>query len=362
MGINNKKYQDFSSDLHSLALQTPLACQMELTYLCPLHCQHCYTDCYNNKTFAKNDLSTKQIKIILNKCKKAGVIWLCLTGGDPLIRKDFVEIYTYASKLGFIITVFSSLTIMNKEILNAFKKYPPFMIQTTVNATNAKKYKEITGTTLFSKQIDNMRKLLKNNLSLISQTLITKQNIYDINRIKQQLESLGLKFRPSTLLQAKLDHNTSPCALRVEPQDVIKIWKKYGLFEEETKVVKKIVPTRKKQETNRFLACNAGQEYFWINTQGEIIICGSLRTQKYSLLLKNASVRKGLRWLNNKIQKITSRITNGCRTCKYRIICKWCPGRAYLERNNLGEPINYFCKLTKQTLKTKGIYTFVSPK
>ena len=106
MSVKYKEYKDFSWSLHSQRGRKPTVCQIELTYSCPLHCQHCYTDCYNKPSLAKNELSTAQVKLILDKCQKAGVVWLCFTGGDPVIREDFVKIYDYAKKLGFITTIF----------------------------------------------------------------------------------------------------------------------------------------------------------------------------------------------------------------------------------------------------------------
>src|SRR3990167_2579403 len=103
-----KEYRDFSRDFHKIAGHKPIVAQIELTFRCPLHCEHCYTDCYNNNDSAKDEMSTEDIKLVLGKCKEDGVLWLSFTGGDPLIRKDFTEIYIYAKNLGFIVTIFTS--------------------------------------------------------------------------------------------------------------------------------------------------------------------------------------------------------------------------------------------------------------
>ncbi|MCK4307995.1 radical SAM protein, partial [candidate division WOR-3 bacterium] len=215
MPINKKEYKDFSWELHKKAKHKPIVAQMELTFRCPLHCEHCYTDCYNNKEVEKYELSTKQVKEILDKCKADGVVWFCFTGGDPLIREDFTEVYSYAKELGFITTVFTSLVLLNEKVLKTFKKYPPFNIETTLNAATPGKYKEITETRLFKKHIEVIKKLLKNNLPVRVKTQVTKQNVGQIDKIKRLVESLGLSFRPSTMIHARLNQDTHPCNFRL---------------------------------------------------------------------------------------------------------------------------------------------------
>lgn len=104
------QYKTFSLNTHkkNWQINNPNVCQFELTFKCGLHCKYCYTDCYNKPDYSKDELSTKEIKLILNKVYDAGVIRLCFTGGDPLARKDFLDIYAYAKIKGFIITIFTN--------------------------------------------------------------------------------------------------------------------------------------------------------------------------------------------------------------------------------------------------------------
>ena len=355
MSIKNSEYKYFSRNLHGRAGHKPIVAQMELTYRCPLHCRHCYTDCYNNGQALKYELSTEEVKKILNKCKESGVLWLCFTGGDPLIRKDFTEVYSYAKELGFITTVFTSLISLNQKILETFKKNPPFDIETTLNAVTPLKYKEITNTNFFRKQIEAIRKLLKNNLPVKVKTQVTRQNAGQIDKIKKMVESFGLNFRPSTLIQARLNQDTFPCNLRLVPEEAVRIDKNYGYFDEEEErkpyeklELKKLIG---KPGTDKLLSCAAGGHVFWISPQGKMFICCSLRKHGYNLLKNGNTVKQGFYKLNKEVHGMRFKTNSLCRSCEYRLICKWCPGRAYLEKGSLEKPIDYFCKLTEQTLK-----------
>lgn len=355
MTIKSKEYGDFSQDLHIKSGHKPIVAQMELTYLCPLHCAHCYTNCYNNSESRPKELSTSEVKSILDNCKTSGVIWFCFTGGDPLIRKDFIELYLYAIKLGFITSVFSPLVYLNDETLKTFTRFPPFNIETTLNAATHLKYKEITKTELFKKQIQNIKKLLKYKIPIRVKTLITKQNISQIDRIKRIVESLGLEFRPSTLLNACLNHNTQPCTLRLEPEEAARVNKLYGIFnDEESKQPKEKFDIKKlimKPKNNKLLTCAAGGHAFWISPQGKMLICVNLRIIDYDILKKGNSIKEGFYKLHREIHGLRFKTKSKCRFCEYRFTCKWCSGRAILETGSLEKPIDYFCRLTKETFK-----------
>ncbi|MFH1593376.1 MAG: radical SAM protein [Candidatus Omnitrophota bacterium] len=351
--VRTKEYKDFSWKLHEKAGRKPIVAQMEITYGCPLHCRHCYTDCYNNQENKQKELSTGKVKRVLYKCKEAKTVWLCLTGGDPLTRRDFPEIYKYAKKLGFIINVFSSLTCVNKEILELFKKQPPFGIETTLSAATPETYKRVTGTSLFRKQIESIKKLTASNIEVRVKTQVTRLNIGEIDKIKSLVRSLGMDFRPSTMLFAGLNHDTAPCDLRLEPEDAIRVNKGYGYYDEE------IQPPGHKLKLedmitgpfDKLFSCATGGHAFQISPRGEMFLCSCLRKPDYDLLEKGATVQKGFESLNKKVHSMKFKTGSICRRCKYRMICKWCPGRAVLEKGALEEPIEYFCCLTTEILR-----------
>lgn len=362
MTIKTQKYKTFSWDLHAMLGHRPSVAQLELTYRCPLRCRHCYTGCYNDRRSTDRDLSTRQVKTILDKCKEAGVIWFCFTGGDPLTRPDFPELYNHSKKLGFIVTIFTSLTALSQKTFETFRKSPPFCIETTLNAATLKTYRAVTVTHLFRTQLGNIKKLLNHGISVKVKTQVTRQNIQEIAAIKKLVKSLGLDFRPSTMLFACLDHDASVCSLRLDPKKSIRVNKKYGYYDEESSVrpntkirVKDLI---QKPESAKLFTCAAGGDSYWISARGEMTICGSLKKTSYDLLKKGHTVSEGFQWLNQTIHGMTFKTQSKCRACKYRRLCSWCPARAYLETGSLEKPIDYFCDLTRETLRANGISSF----
>ncbi len=94
----------------------PLAGQWELTCRCNLRCVMCYTDPFNTPEKIRQELTYPEITRILDELQEAGCVELCLTGGEPLARKDFLDIYSYAKGKGFLLTVFTNGTLITPEI------------------------------------------------------------------------------------------------------------------------------------------------------------------------------------------------------------------------------------------------------
>lgn len=71
----------------------PSHAQVGLTNACPQNCEYCY-----NKERSGVRMDTPAILRVIDDLKQAGVAWLGLTGGEPLLNPDIVDITAHASK------------------------------------------------------------------------------------------------------------------------------------------------------------------------------------------------------------------------------------------------------------------------
>src|SRR5437899_3341517 len=90
----------------------PLSGQWELTCRCNLRCVMCYTDCFNTPDMLRQELSFREIIRIMDEIREAGCLELTFTGGEPLARRDFLDIYAHAKQEGFLVTVFTNGTLV----------------------------------------------------------------------------------------------------------------------------------------------------------------------------------------------------------------------------------------------------------
>ena len=90
---------------------------LELTLRCNEKCIHCGSRCEENSKY--NELTAKQYKKILDDVKRdfdISEIMLDITGGEPLLRKDFFEIMSYANDLGYIWGMTSNGTLIDDTV------------------------------------------------------------------------------------------------------------------------------------------------------------------------------------------------------------------------------------------------------
>jgi len=77
----------------ALRLHIPLSVQLDLTYRCNERCIHCYLDHDD-----QGELTTGEIRGLLDQLADAGVFFLTLSGGEILMRRDFFQILEHACK------------------------------------------------------------------------------------------------------------------------------------------------------------------------------------------------------------------------------------------------------------------------
>lgn len=329
------QYKTFSRQTHekNCKLKRFSVCQFELTFKCGLHCKYCYTDCYNRPRNIGEELKTREVKIILDKIFDTGVIWLCFTGGDPLARKDFLEIYSYARDKGFLITIFTNAYSMTKKTADHLKKSPPFVIETTLNGVTKETYEKISQVKgSFKKAMDGLGLILNSKLPLKIKTQFTKDNIKEKSLIEKFIKDLRLEFRPSYILHARLNGDLSPCGLRVPPKEIL------GRSGNRKRLVNDCRPGAD------LFNCAVGEsDGINIDPYGNMFPCSLIRKPVFNLLEEDIlSASSRLSVLVREKQ-----FTGGskCRSCDLRESCLWCPGRALVETGDREAPIPYYCEL-----------------
>ena len=115
------------------AKRTPISFDIEITARCNMNCAHCYINLPAGDHEAQTkELAVEEILRIAREAVGMGAVWCLITGGEPLLREDFPEIYMGLKRLGLLVSVFTNATLINEEHIALFKKYPPRDIEITV--------------------------------------------------------------------------------------------------------------------------------------------------------------------------------------------------------------------------------------
>jgi len=344
----------FFQRLYNKKEHFPLHGQIELTYRCNLNCIHCYCKGSEDKN---QELTTAEWKGILDMIQKEGCLNLCFTGGDPLIRDDFLEIYAYAKAKGFIITLFTNGLALTAKIIDYLVKSPPFSIEITLNGITQKTYESITQIPgSFFKIIQIIKTLKEKKLPLRLKTNSLKQNKEELVRVKSFTEQLftnlprnKYRFQYDTIIFPRLNRDKTPCNYRLSFDELLEVRKQDSdIWGEYQDALSCELPGLKRKR--RFLyQCNSWMNQFFIDPYGYLKFCDM--SDKFSVDLKAAAFREGFYKIFPKLLNEKFKTKSKCKNCRLRLICYHCPARAYLETGDEEAPVPYYCELAKATYK-----------
>jgi radical SAM protein with 4Fe4S-binding SPASM domain len=326
----------------------PLSGQIELTYQCDFKCPHCY--CKGSEHMGQ-ELTTQEINDIFDAIAKEGCLWLTLTGGDPLLRKDFKKIYLYARKKGFIVTILTNGLRLTPDLTNFFVRYPPYAIEVTLNALEDKTYSRIIGIKSVLKQVQtNILYAVKHGVKVIVKANCLKENKNKIGKIKQWVEdNIGkpadnkYNFRYGTVIFPCLNGDKTPCKCRLGLKDFKNIPDEdEDIKREYCDNIKKPFGDLKKIFAP-FYPCDSWKTGFFINPFGILKFCH--HTYDFSVNLREKSFRYGFYQVFPMVAKAKFKTNSICRQCNIRLFCLSCPPIAFLETGDKEKPAKYFCRI-----------------
>ncbi len=161
--IKNKEWQRFMEHISDNAVKngTISHLTMELTALCTLQCKMCYVRLDKKQADQIGTMRTAKEWIdMARQFRDAGGLTVLLTGGEAMMRPDFLEIYEAVSKMGLFVTVFTNGTTITDEVIEMFKKRPPALIGLTLYGASEETYEKVAGVRSFQKALNGLDRLL----------------------------------------------------------------------------------------------------------------------------------------------------------------------------------------------------------
>jgi radical SAM protein with 4Fe4S-binding SPASM domain len=337
--ILEEGYGEFSERFHaqSIGKRIPTEGALEVTFQCNLRCRHCYV-----VREAQEELTTQEIYRILDEIAEAGCLWLLFTGGEPLIRNDFLNIYLYAKRKGFLITLFTNGTLITPEITDFLRKWPPFTLEITLYGITQETYERFTGVPGSFKQCMKAIKLLaEKKIPLKLKTMVTTLNKDELWKIKEFAESLRVDFRFDPNISPRIDGSKEPCKLRIPAEEVIQLDLIDGRRAKDWKDF--CQKYWGKVKADLLYNCGAGISSFNIDPYGRLGACEVSRTPSYNL--RQGTFKQGwFEFLSDLREQKFVRNTK-CRQCDLISLCGQCPGWGQIENGDPESPVEYLCQI-----------------
>jgi radical SAM protein with 4Fe4S-binding SPASM domain len=348
--MGKQDYSDWSLGIHRLSVgnRIPISGTIEVTQRCNHRCVHCYVNLpINDKEAGSRELTYEEHCRILDEITAAGCLWVCFTGGEIFLRKDFLDIYAYAKKKGLLPTLFTNGTLITPEIADYLVDWRPFNIEITLYGHTQKTYEKVTGIPgSYNRCLEGIHLLMVRGLPLRLKTMAVTLNRHEIRDMKRFVEDdLGMEFRFDAMINPRCDCSQSPLEVRLSPAEAVELdlqdpkrvkeWKR--LFEEFGDNYHSL------KDSDRVWQCGGGLNSFAIDAYGKLQACVLSKNEIYDL--RNGSFQEGWQHflLNLRQQKMTKQTK--CVTCDIKVLCNMCPANAQLECMDAESPVDYLCQV-----------------
>ncbi len=281
----------------------------ELNLGCNYDCEHCYLGL---KKFEGLDWPDRER--LLHVLRDAGVLWLQLTGGEPMIDRLFPEVYGLAYDLGMMLTILSNGSrLWNPKILDLLTSRPPHRITLSVYGATAESYDGLTrrkgAFKLFEKGLHAGHEA---GLPLALSMIVTQHNAHEVPQMRHIAECLGIPIDEYV--------NMVPTI--------------YGGAE--------TLPSQSREHLRKrkiFTGCNAGHTFFHVDPHGKASICKVGREPQIPLMETGAD---GLRELGAIADGLLLR-QGGCTGCTLQGTCGTCMPLVQLYRKAKA-PLATYCQ------------------
>ena len=343
----------FAFFLHqrSAALGIPLSGTFELTPRCNFNCKMCYV--HQQKPEGK-ELSTDQWLSIAQEARKMGMLFLLLTGGEPLLRPDFKELYSNLKRMGFLISINTNGSLIDEEMLAFLTREKPCRMNISLYGGCEETYRSLCGVTAFHRVTDNIRALKEAGISVKLNASITPYNAADIENIYSFARNLELHVQATTYMyppvringerygEAPARFNSSDAAkymLRcreqhMTPEQLCRSAMNF-CFDEEDENVSSLEGSG--------MRCRAGKTAFWVTWDGRMLPCGMFPQEGYRI--GNVGFKKA--WEAVRADTASIRLPGKCASCSLKNACGACAAACYAETGTFHQVPEYICTMTR---------------
>ncbi len=333
----------------------PLGGSLELLPLCNMDCDMCYVRLSREEMEKKGRLRTvEEWKKLADEMKAQGVLFLLLTGGEPLLYPDFKELYLYLQELGMILTINSNGTLIDGKWAEFFGRHKPRRINITLYGKNAETYKNLCHyENGFEKTLQAVSLLREQNVDVKLNGSLTKENRGDVGELLAIAERLKVPMHMDTYMYPpeKCVGESVPDTWRMDAEEAAEAQMeidRYFYGEHYPEYCEKMALLGKTQGVGDCgMKCRAGKSSFAVNWQGQMQPCVMMSWIQYNVFEQGFA--KCWKKLTEAVDGV--RISEKCASCAWREVCQTCAAGARLETGNYDGVPEYLCRYTEAIMK-----------
>ena len=317
----------------ALNLGVPISAQIDLTYRCNERCVHCYLDHDDH-----GEMTTAEIKDLLDQMADAGVFYLNLSGGEILMRRDFFEILEHARLRTFCVKLKTNGVLIRKKEAQRLRALGVESIQISVYSHRAEVHDAITKMPgSFRQSIEAARLLRAEGLNVIFANVLMTENAADYQGVRALAAEVGARPTLDPTVTPMMDGDRSVLQLNVDRKKLQEVFRDAALVGDVEEFC--APPAGVDEAALDMLPCSAGHTACYVSPYGDVypcvqfpLACGNVRQTKFADIWRDSPQLK-------EVRSITLRDMQSCSQCAHGATCTRCPGLAYLEGDMRGPSI-----------------------
>ncbi|MGZ7065682.1 MAG: radical SAM protein [Candidatus Aminicenantales bacterium] len=331
----------------------PLRGNIDLTYRCNNDCRHCWLRLGPESAEAERELTFVEIRRLVDEARRMGCRSWTISGGEPMIRTDFADIFAYITEHSAAYTLNTNGTLITPEIARLMKRKGAKLV--ALYGATAAVHDAVTRTPgSFEALKRGIAYLREEKAGFTVQVVPMKTNFHEY----EAMVRLAGSWCPSWRVGASWlylsadgdpDKNREIRDERLSPADVLRLDRPEetsGGLGGETDAA-----CSSPAGGGLYAECIAGRRDFHVDPYGGMSFCGFVKDPALRLDLRRMSFREAwderLPGLGEKIKPAKTHAEN-CGACDLRDDCRWCPVFAYLEHRDHSAKIDYLCAIASE--------------
>jgi radical SAM protein with 4Fe4S-binding SPASM domain len=337
---------------------------VELTERCNNACIHCYINHPPHDGASKSrELECSELCEILREAAGLGALSVRFTGGEPLLREDFADIYLTARRMGFVVVVSTNARLITDDLADLFEKIPPLSpIIVTAYGAGAGSYESVTRSVgAYGQMLRGVERLMKRGVPFVVDGVWLPETREEVASLESWAAHLGSQTLPTWVVylhrRGRRDgsqRSEEIAALRPSPSEVSDFLDG-KLRERSDDVIGSVIRLMAPRGTSLFL-CGVGRSLS-LDAYGTLQPCLQLRHPKVVYDLREGTLQEAVTEFFPSIRRLAARnpdYVRRCARCFLGGLCEQCPGWSWTEHGTLDTPVEYLCECAHARARDLG--------
>jgi radical SAM protein with 4Fe4S-binding SPASM domain len=308
-------------------------------------------------------MGTDFVKEILTQAAGLGCLTVRFTGGEPLLRPDFEELYLFARRLGMKVLVFTNARLITPRLADLFARIPPLVtIEITVYGMTRESYEAVTrAPSSFAQFRRGVDLLLERRVPFIVKSAVLPPNVGEMDEFEEWARTIPWMDKPPSYsmfydLRNRCDDeakNMHIRGLRLSPQEGLAVLTRDG--EKYRKEMDEFASKFMGPPSDVLFRCGAGCG-MCIDAYGRAQPCMGVRAPELTYDTAELPMReildkfKGLKDMRTTNPDYLKR----CAVCFLKGLCEQCPAKSWKEYGTLDTPVEYLCAVAHAQARYLG--------